>query len=147
MIGKIGFLLAPHLPVQVERQHHRVNGDSACIIGGRPWDPSVVLDCCDQAMEAGVYPGMDLAKAAMRCPRAQFLPADNDTYHAMQQQVDAALRQFTDRVETAGLGTWLVDVADMCRMFPDDLDLAERMLQAVQQHTGLTMQLGMADAR
>ena len=146
-MGKIVYLTAPHLPVQVERQRHRASTDGACVIGGRPWDPSIVLDCCTQALEAGVYPGMDLARAAMRCPDAEFLPADNDTYHAVQQQVDAALRQFTDRVETAGLGAWFVDVADMARMYPEDSELAERMLQAAREHSELHLQLGLASSR
>ena len=146
-MGKIVYLIAPHLPVQVEQLRLRASVDKACIIGGRPWDPSVVLDCCDQALEAGVLPGMSLARAAMRCPEAHFLPADNDAYHAMQQQVDAALRQFTDRIETAGLGAWFVNIADMVRMFPDDEQLARRMLEAAREHSILTLQLGLANSR
>ena len=146
-MGKIIYLTAPHLPVQVEQQRHRASSEAACIIGGRPWDPSVVLDCCPLAQTAGVYPGMGLARAAMRCPDAQFLPADNDAYHAVQQQVDAALRQFTDRVETAGLGAWFVDAGDMARLFPEDEHLAQQMLKAAREHSGLQLQLGMASHR
>jgi nucleotidyltransferase/DNA polymerase involved in DNA repair len=181
-MGKIVYLTAPHLPVQVERQRRGTDVENGCsgnetisassgavyescgavyesceavyesceavyIIGGRPWDPGVVLDCCPQALEAGVYPGMDLAQAAMRYPEARFLPADTDTYHTVQQLVDTALRQFTDRIETAGLGIWYVDVADMERMYPEDNDLAERILQTAREHSELTLQLGMANSR
>ncbi len=146
-MGKIIYLTALHLPVQVEQQRHRASDEAACIIGGRPWDPSVVLDCCALAQAAGVHPGMGLARAAMRCPDAQFLPADNDTYHAVQQQVDAALRQFTDRVETAGLGVWLVDAADMGRMFVDNDQLAQHMLEAARDQSMLKLQLGLASHR
>jgi DNA polymerase-4 len=146
-MGKIVYLTAPHLPVQVEQQRHLANGEAACIIGGRPWDPSVVLDCSALAQAAGVHPGMGLARAAMRCPDAQFLPADNDAYHAVQQQVDAALRQFTDRVETAGLGAWFVDAGDMARMFAEDERLAQHMLKAARDQSGLQLQLGLASHR
>lgn len=146
-MGKIVHITAPHMPVQVEEQRHQLKEEHPCIIGGRPWDPSVVLDCCPAAIEAGVYPGMDLAKAAMRCPEAQFLLADNDSYYAVQQQVDAALRQFTDRIETAGLGSWYVDVADMVRLYPDDEQMAKHMLESAVEHSKLRLQLGMAGHR
>ena len=143
---KIVHLHIPHLPVQVEHQR-RGRKDTALIIGGRPWDPTVVLDCCDIARSAGVVPGMALGRAGLRCPKAQFLKADHEAYQDAQQRVDAALRQFTDRIETSGLGSFFVDVERLRRRYPEDKTLAEAMLTAAREGGGLTLRIGLAERR
>jgi hypothetical protein len=69
-------LLAPHLPVQVERRRDPSLDGQPLVVGGRPWDPGAVLDCCPEAAAAGVRPGMRLSRAEALCPSARFLPAD-----------------------------------------------------------------------
>jgi nucleotidyltransferase/DNA polymerase involved in DNA repair len=66
-------LLAPHLPVQVERQADHALDQRPLVVGGRPWDAGAVLDCCAQASAAGVRPGMRLAQAEHLCPTARFV--------------------------------------------------------------------------
>ncbi len=141
-------MLIPHLPVQVE---HRKYGPEASpkglVIGGRPWDPSVVLDCCAAAEAAGVTPGMPLARAALRCPEADFITADHAAYREVQEEIVATLHQFTDLVETYGLGLFFVEAAQLARRYPEDAALADAMLAAVREMTDLDLQLGLAEAR
>ena len=145
---KIIYLYVPHLPLQVERRR-RKNKDSpyGTIIGGRPWDPSVVLDCSAEAEAAGVVPGMSLARAALRCPEAQCLPADHSAYQDAQAQLEATLRGFTDRVETAGLGAFFLEVGQLTRRFPDDETLTSAVIETARGIDAFYLQVGLAERR
>ena len=144
---KIVYLFVPHLPVQVERRKRGTVGAKGLVIGGRPWDPSVVLDCCPVAEAAGIIPGMPLARAALRCPEADFLPADHAAYQDAQQELLAALRQFTDRVETAGLGSFFIEVGQLTRRFPEDNALAQGIVETLREAADLDLQVGLAEER
>jgi nucleotidyltransferase/DNA polymerase involved in DNA repair len=147
---KIAHLFIPHLPVQVERRKREVDeglGSKGLIIGGRPWDPSTVLDCCAVAEAAGVAPGMSLARAALRCPEGDFLSADHTAYKESQQEILVALHRFTDLVETAGMGSFFIEVGQLSRRFPKDDVLASEIVDAVREVSGLDLQLGLAEAR
>ena len=144
---KIVYLFVPHLPVQVERGKRNAAGAKGLVIGGRPWDPSVVLDCCAVAEAAGVMPGMPLARAALRCPDADFIPADHAAYQDVQQELLAALRQFTDRVETAGLGSFFIEVGQLARRFPEDETLTRGIIETLREAARLDLQVGLAEER
>ena len=138
----------PHLPVQVEQRKHGPEASPrGLIIGGRPWDPSVVLDCCATAEASGVTPGIPLARAALRCPDADFVTADHVAYREAQEEMMAALHQFTDLVETYGLGLFFIEVAPLARRYPEDAALADAMITAIREVTGFDLQLGLAEAR
>jgi DNA polymerase IV len=141
---KIVHLIVPHLPLQVERQKRQL-GPGPIIIGGRPWDPTVVLDCCELAEAAGVVPGMAQTRAALRCPEARFLFANHATYQTAQAQLDAAVRQFTDQVETAGLGALFLEVGQLTRRYPEDAVLAQALIDAIHEMSGLDLQVGLAE--
>jgi nucleotidyltransferase/DNA polymerase involved in DNA repair len=105
-----------------------------------------VLDCDAAAEAAGVEPGMGLAQAAARCPEAAFVTADPEAYQRIQAQLEAAMRPFTDRVETVGLGRFLLDLSRTRRRHPKDGALAHRILHAART-SGLDVRIGLADRR
>ena len=145
---KIIYLYVPHLPLQVERRRRKNSGSPhGTIIGGRPWDPSVVLDCSAEAEAAGVVPGMSLARAALRCPEAQCLPADHSAYQNAQAQLEATLRGFTDRVETAGLGAFFLEVGQLVRRFPEDETLTKAIIETMRETDTFDLQVGLAERR
>ncbi len=147
---KIMYLLVPHLPVQVECQKRGLRQDDTSkglVIGGRPWDASVVLDCCPVAEAAGARPGMPLARAVMRCPKADFVPADHTAYQEAQQTLFVALLQFTDRIETAGLGMFYVETGQLARRFPEDEELTGATVAALREAMPLDVQVGLAEER
>ena len=51
---KVACLLVPHLAVQVERHINPSLSAGPLVVGGRPWDAGAVLDCCPEAIPAGV---------------------------------------------------------------------------------------------
>lgn len=147
---KLIYLSVPHLPLQVEAHRRGWRAGTmgrGVVIGGRPWDPSVVLDCSPEATAAGVTPGMDLERATLRCPEATFLDADHETYQAAQTQIEAALRGFTDRVETVGLGQFLLAVEQLSRRFPEETELAKTLIETVRKARPFDLQVGLAEQR
>jgi DNA polymerase-4 len=144
--SRIAYVDIPHLPVQVERQRND-GGNRPLVVGGRPWDPGAVLDCDDAARAAGVEAGMRLARAAARCPDAAFVTADSEAYQNVQTRLEVAMRPFTDRIETAGLGRLLLDISHTRRRHPEDEELAHRLLRAARAASGLDVRVGMADRR
>lgn len=144
---RIACLLAPHLPVQVERKRYLDLDGRPVIVGGRPWDPGAVLDCCPAAEAAGVRVGMRLVRAEALCPAACFLPADEPAYHAAHRALEAALRRFTDRVETAGPGFFFADVTGLERSLGSDARLARQLAREAGQTTGLDSRVGLAGNR
>jgi DNA polymerase-4 len=98
------------------------------IIGGQPWDPGAVLDCCAQAATAGVHPGMPLSRAEILCPTARFIPAREQVYRASHEALVAAAGHFSPTVETARLGLLYAEVSGLERSFRNtDVQLAHRM--------------------
>ena len=126
---RVACLLAPHLPVQVAYRIDPSLADAPLIVGGRPWDPGAVLDCCPQAEAAGIRPGTRLSQAEKLCPGARFVPihADNAIPMARRASVElcraahdalaAAAERFTPTVETAGLGLLYAEVSGLERRF------------------------------
>ncbi len=144
-------LFAAHLPVQVEQQAGAPD-TAPLIVGGRPWVPGAVLDCSPAAASAGVRLGMRLARAAQVCPGATFVPAREAVYREAHTALEAVLRQYTDHVETAGLGYLFADVSDL--RVPDgrdpaqvDVELARSLMREVQQVSALDVRIGLAPQR
>lgn len=145
--SRIAYVCVPHLPVQVERGRRDEGDDRPLVVGGRPWDPGAVLDCDAAARAAGVESGMRLAQAAARCPEAAFVTADSEAYQSVQEQLEVRLRPFTDRIETLGLGRFLLDLSHTRRRHPDDEKLARQLKHAARASNGLDVRIGMADRR
>ena len=160
---RVACLLAPHLPVQVHRELSRVVGrphnpsldEIPLVVGGRPWDPGAVLDCCPQAAAAGVSPGMRLSQAEALCPAARFVPAQEERYRAAHDALAEAARGFTPTVETAGLGLLVADVSGLERSFDSaqdrrfgpDFHLARQMAREAGHSSGLDVRVGIGSGR
>ena len=130
---KVACLLAPRLPVQVERQHVPALAEMPLVVVGRPWDPGAVLDCCALAAAAGVTPGSGKSQAEALCPTARFVPAREELYRAAHDALAAAAGHFTPAVETAGLGLLFAEVSGLERRCGPDPQLAHHMAQAAGQ--------------
>ncbi len=143
--SRIVHLVVPHLPVQVEVRRSQLQ--NRFVVGGRPWDPGVVLDAAKLARQAGVEPGMPLARAALRCPEALFIPADYPAYLDAHSAIEAALRAFTERVETADLGRFYLQTAQLQRAHPQEDALARALMALARQQSGLDLQVGLASER
>jgi DNA polymerase-4 len=148
-------LLAPHLPVQVERQADHALDQRPLVVGGRPWDAGAVLDCCAQASAAGVRPGMRLAQAEHLCPTARFVPAREELYHAAHQALRVAAGRFTGRIESAALGQLYIEATGLERAFAQPEDgrdgagrrLLAELVREARKRSGLEVQAGLAGGK
>jgi len=152
---KVACLLAPHLPVQVERQHEPSLAHVPLVVGGRPWDPGAVLDCCPLAEAAGVSPGLRLSQAEALCPAARFVPAREELYRAVHEALLAAAGLFTPTVETAGLGFLYAEVSGLERSFDpaqdkrfdSDTPLARCMAWEAERTSGQDVRVGVGSSK
>lgn len=140
----IACVLAPNLPIQVERQRRKVDGS---LLIAHPVDGATVFAMSDDAAEAGVQTGMSLYPARQIMPSALVIEPDEMTYHACHGAIEAALRAFSPAIETVGLGEFLVDVRGLERIHKNDQALAEAMGSATQSASGLSVQVGMATGK
>ncbi len=86
----------PHLPLRLELERRTGWTGSVpelIVLGGRPWEPGVVLDCSIAAARLGVRRGQPLGTAHNLVPEAAFLPADRGLY---EEAMEAALRRLAD---------------------------------------------------
>ena len=144
---KVACLLAPHLPVQVERQHEPSLAHVPLVVGGRPWDLGAVLDCCPLAEAAGVSPGLRLSQAEALCPAARFVPAREELYRAAHEALLGAAGLFTPTVETAGLGFLYAEVSGLERRFDSDAHLARHMAWEAERMSGLDVRVGVGSSK
>ena len=144
---KVVCILAPHLPVQVERQRNPSLVECPLVVGGRPWDAGAVLDSCPQAAAAGVSPGMRLSQAERLCPAARFVPAQEEVYHVAHDALAAAASRFTPTVETAGLGLLYAEVSGLERRFGPDTRLAHQMAREAGEASGLDVRVGVGGGK
>jgi DNA polymerase-4 len=141
---KIGCILIPHLPLQMELRGEPTLAERPLVIGGRPWDDGAVLDCCPRAAEHGVRPGMRLFRAEALSPSACFIPAREAAYRALCDRLLAAAGRFSPTVETAGLGQAYIDASGLERQFGPDQVLARQIAREASHSTGLAAGVGMA---
>ena len=132
-VMRVACLLAIHLPVQVERQHNPSLVDGPLVVGGRPWDPGAVLDCCSRAEAAGIEPGMRLPQAETLCPTARFVPAHEESYRTVHDALVAAAECFTPTVESTALGMLYAEVSGLEMRFGPDSRIARRIALEVEQ--------------
>ena len=144
---KVACLLALNLPVQVEHLFDPSLIDAPLVVGGQPWDPGAVVDCCPHAAMMGVAPGMRLARAEKLCPDAHFVPAREPEYRAAQQALVAAARGVTDRVEAVELGVLYLDARGLGRRFASDNVLVDELAREAEQISGLSIQVGVGEGK
>jgi nucleotidyltransferase/DNA polymerase involved in DNA repair len=144
---RVACILMPHLPVQVERQHDPSLAETCLIVGGRPWDAGAVLDCCPQAVAAGVAPGMRLSQAETLCPAARFVLAHEEPYRVAHDALADVAGRFTSTVETAGLGLLYAGVSGLERRFGPDTHLAHQMALEASRTSGLDVRVGVGNGK
>lgn len=140
----VACLLVQHLPVHLERRADPTLTQQPLIVGGRPWDPGAVLDCCPRAVAAGVRPGMRLAQAEALCPAARFIPSREHIYHDAHEILVATAQRFTPTVETAGLGLIYAEATGLQRLFGPETEVVRKLATEATSDARLPAQVGLA---
>lgn len=122
----------PHLPIQLALDHEP-GPDEPVVLGGRPWDPGVVLDRSPAAGALGVRRGQPLGTAHSLVPEAAFLPLDPDLadpFEAALEALSALAPAVEGEVDPADprFGRILLGIEGLERLWGDEPTLVRRAL-------------------
>ncbi|CAL8897434.1 DNA polymerase IV [Kocuria varians] len=106
---------------------------------------SVVLSASYEAREFGVHSAMPLMQARARCPSAVVLEPHREAYTHYSRIVMDIFRSVTDRVEQLSVDEAFVDVSGAIRRCGPPVAIARRLRREIQERTGLTASVGVAE--
>ena len=117
------------------------------VIGGSPTSRNLVMSCSYEVRRFGVRPGMLLAEARRRCPRAIFRDGDSQGANRLRGEVTRVLLGFSPRVEVASIDDFFVDLTGTARLFGAACDAAAAMRARIRDETGLPVSIGIGTSR
>jgi len=144
---KIGHILVPYFPCQVEQLRDPSLAGKPLVIGGQPWEKGTVYCYSPEALRDGVHPDMPLRQAEQLCPRAIFLPINEERYQEIHRQLLKALAPFSPVVETVELGQVCLEASGLKRLYGPDEKLARSIRDVINRETNLLSQVGIASNR
>ena len=119
----------------------------AVIVGGNVDDRSVVSSASYEARAFGVHSAMPIAQARRKCPQAIFLRGSFSAYGEFSDQVYDVLNAFTPLVQAVSLDDFYLDLTGCRRLHGPLFSAAEKIKQAVHEHTGLNVSIGVSSNR
>ena len=131
----------------VEQALHPELAGKPVVVGGLPSERNLVMSCSYEARAQGVRPGMLLAEAAKRCPRAVFRRGDSQAAGKLREGVARILLRFTPRVEIASIDDFFADLGGTQALHGDAFAVAEQVRALVQSELRLPVTIGIATNR
>jgi DNA polymerase IV len=104
----------------------------------------VVAAASYEARKFGVYSAMPSVTALRKCPQLIFVPPRFDVYKSVSQQIHTIFKQYTDLIEPLSLDEAYLDVTRNKHNLASATEIAQRIKQQIQQHTGLTASAGVS---
>lgn len=133
----------PHLPLELARARaFEPFPIGPLILGGRPWEPGLVIDADPEARALGVRRGMPLGSAHRLVPEATFIDPDLDADRAIVEAAFEALAAFSPGVAGSAdstdvsFGLFEVQVDGLEALWGLEPVLVERLVQALGQALG-----------
>jgi DNA polymerase-4 len=131
----------------VEQALHPELAGKPVVVGGLPSERNLVMSCSYEARAQGVRPGMLLAEAAKRCPRAVFRRGDSQAAGQLRESVARILLRFTPRVEIASIDDFFADLGGTQALHGPAFAVAERVRTLVRKELSLPVTIGIATNR
>ncbi|HTF88484.1 MAG TPA: DNA polymerase IV [Planctomycetota bacterium] len=131
----------------VEQAMHPELKGLALVIGGMPGDRNLVMSSSYEARAFGVRPGMLLAEAARRCPRAIFRRGDSQAANRLRERTAHLLGRYSPLVEVASIDDFFVDLSACARIYPRAFDAAETMRREIREEVDLPVTIGIGTSR
>ena len=142
----------PHLPLRLALGRDP-GPEEAVVLGGRPWDPGVVLDRSPAAGGLGVRRGQPLGTAHSLVPEAEFLPLDPvglaDPFEAALEALNALAPAVEGEVDPADprFGRVFIGIEGLGRLWGDEQTLVRRALALVEPVLPGRPRVGIANTR
>jgi len=140
---KVACVLIPHSRVQVERRDRATLHGLPLIITHSPAGRPTVLDYSTEA--TGVQPGMPLAEALARCPRAALIEPDHSRYVAAFDTLIEGLEGVSPIVEPAPPDAAYVRVDGLELLYGSEEGILQALHEAIPPD--LVAQIGVANVR
>ncbi len=131
----------------VEQAVHPELAGLPVVIGGAPTSRNLVMSCSYEARRFGVRPGMLLAVAAKRCPRAVFRDGDSQAANRLREAATRLLLEYTPKVEVASIDDFFLDLTGSEPSLGRALDVAAAIRARVWSELALPLTIGIANTR
>lgn len=112
------------------------------VIGGLPEERNLVMSSSYEARAFGIRPGMRLAEAKRRCPRAIFRRGDSQLAGRLREKTAKLLMRFSPQVEVASIDDFFVDLSGTARLFGCAFDVALRMRAEIWERVKMPVTVG-----
>ena len=143
---RIACLYFPHFYVQVEGLGRALPEDRPVVIAERLDCGGRVVDCSEEAAQAGVLPGMSMRDASYRCPDALFLP-DSGRCETVWVDMLFALGAFTLRIEPESCGLAYLDITKALRLYGGEMAAAAAICRDMLALSRLKARAGVGNSR
>lgn len=144
LLGRVAYMVIPHLPVAVERRERPRLAQQPVVIAGARQATTQVMDCSPEALQEGVRPGMPLARAEHLCPEAVFLPPRLDLYRQASTGLFELLSAEMPAVEQAQPGGFYMGLAGLEGQDGEALALCHQQSEAIAAELRLVPAAGVA---
>ncbi|TYT73665.1 DNA polymerase IV [Desulfobotulus mexicanus] len=114
------------------------------IVGGNPKGRGVVATCSYEARKFGIHSAMSSAQALRKCPHAIFIHPRKEVYAAVSIQIFSICQKFSSCIEPLSLDEAFLDVSEDILNLGSATRTAERLLEEIHKHTGLTASAGVS---
>ena len=131
----------------VETALHPELAGKPVVIGGSPSSRNLVMSCSYEARRFGIRPGLPLAEARRRCPRAIFRDGDSQAANRKREEVTRVLLAFSPHVEVASIDDFFVDLTGTGRLHGAAFDAALHVQELVRDHCSLPLTIGVGTNR
>ena len=108
-------------------------------VGGR----SVVASCSPEARRYGIWAGMPMATALLRCPDATVIRGDYEQYHQESAVITAMVAEESPLFEKAALDAFYIDLTGVDR-YVGCWQWSQALRARIQRETGLPLSVGLA---
>ena len=134
----------PGFYAEVERSRDPGLRGRPVLVGGDPRKRGRVQAATEEAVRAGVRPGMGMLDALELCPGAAIRRTDLRTYREVARRLRVRFAETFSRVEPEGLDAAFLDGARADRPVEE---LARQLREAVRAELGLPLRVGIAAVR
>ncbi len=136
-------VLIEHLPTQIEISL-KPDLASRPIVVVRAWDERV-SDATSDVIRAGIMPGDSRRRVEQLSPSpTTILIARESIYQERHSAIRTALLNYTEAVESGGLGEFFIEIGALARAFPSERELAAQVSRQVESEVHLQPKIGIA---
>jgi DNA polymerase-4 len=114
------------------------------IVGGNPQSRGVVATCSYEARKYGIHSAMPSSQAQRLCPQAIFVRPRMAAYRLASAQIKTIFFLYTELVEPLSLDEAYLDVTNNRKNIASATIIAQEILAAIYNETGLTASAGVS---